>query len=114
VNAVSINLPKASGVLINTGGCLVIHAARETSGSAAAVYRLWDSDRASGQLLLPISLTAKESTRDYFQAHHLTFKTSLYYELVSGQLEGSVSVMCDHRCEEVWRAQIDAAFAAYE
>lgn len=111
MEAVSINFPSASGVLINTGGCLVVHAARETNGAASAVYRLWDSSTASGQLLLPISLAPQESTRDWFAPHTLTFKTGLYFELVSGHLEGDVSVLCDHRCHDAWHWQVEQMLA---
>jgi len=106
MRSVSITLSAASKVLINTAGCVVVHATRETAGSTA-VYRLWDSDSAAGALLLPVSLVANESTRDDFQPHHLPFNTGLYFELVSGTLEGSVTVMCDHRCH-------DALHWAYE
>lgn len=111
MEAISINLPAASGLLINASGCLVLHATRETTGSAAAVYRLWDSGNNSGQLLLPVSLSQGESTRDYIQAHHLTFKTSLYFELVSGAIEGMVSVLCDHRCHDAWEWAMEQAAA---
>lgn len=95
----TLTLPSASGVIINTGGCLVVHATRETTGTTAAVYRLWDGDNNAGQLILPVSLSSSESTRDDFYTHHLTFKSGLYYELVSGTVEGSVTVLTDHDCE---------------
>lgn len=109
MEAVTIELPTASGQLINTGGCLVLHATRETTGSAAAVYRLWDGSTNAGKLLLPVSLSSGESTRDYIHAHHLSFTTGLYYELVSGALEGAVSVLCDHRCHDAWAWAVNQA-----
>lgn len=105
-----VNLPVASGQLLNTGGCLVIHATRETAG-AAAVYRLWDSADASGQLLLSISLSANESTRDFFPMHYLPFNTGLYFELVSGAVEGNISAMCDHRCHDALVAELEHALS---
>ena len=102
-----ITLPAASKVLLNTGGCLVVHTTRETSGTTAAVYRLWDGVNNAGQLLLPVSLVAAESTRDDFHAHHLTFRTGLYFELVSGACEGSVAVLTDHDCHKALAAVID-------
>lgn len=104
MQAVTINLPAASGMLLNEGGCLVVHSTRETTGSAAAVYRLWDSNNNSGKMLLTVSLSSGQSTRDDFMAHHLTIRTGLYYELVSGALEGSVAILGDHRCSEVLEA----------
>ena len=96
---VTLNLPSESGQIVNTGGCLTVHATRETTGSAAAVYRLWDGVSNESTLLLPISLSAGESTRDDFRDHHIRFQVGLYFELVSGALEGSVSVLVDHQCE---------------
>lgn len=110
MRTVVVNLPATSGLLFNTGGCVVIHATRETAG-AAAVYRLWDSNNNTGQLLLTVSLSANESTRDFFPAHYLPFNTGLYFELVSGALEGDVSVGCDHRCADAWRWEIEHALA---
>jgi hypothetical protein len=108
-----LNLPATSGVLVSTGGCLLIHASLETTGSAAAQYNLWDSDTNSGQLLLPVALSAGQSTRDGFRAHHLPFNTGLYYDLVSGAVEGIVSVCDDHRCAEAlmmqWHAIMEQA-----
>ena len=98
---ITLNLPGQSGQLLNTGGCLTVHATRETTGTTAAVYRLWDGSSAAGQLLLPVSLRAAESTRDDFRDHHYVFKTGLYYQLVSGTIEGAVSVLVDHECLDV-------------
>ena len=97
----TIDLPAASGVLVNYAGCLTVHSTRETSGTAAAVYRLWDGSTNEGTLLLPVSLAISESTRDDFYNHHIVFRTGLYYELVSGTIEGSVSVLVDHDCNEI-------------
>lgn len=94
-------LPSASGQLLNTGGCLTVHSTRETTGSNTAVYRLWDGSNNAGQLLLTVSLGQSESTRDDFRDHHLVFKTGLYYELVSGTVEGAVGVLLNHSCEDV-------------
>jgi len=108
----TVNLPGASGILYNADGCIVVHATRETSGGASAVYRLWDGSSASGTLLLPVSLDASESTRDDFRAHHLPFRTGLYFELVSGTIEGCVSFACDHRCRDALVAEWHATMAA--
>ena len=57
---ITINLPAASHSLISGTGCVSVHATRETTGAAGAVYRIWDSDSASGTLLLTVSLAANE------------------------------------------------------
>ena len=103
----TLNIPSKSEQILNTGGCLTVHSTRETTGTTSAVYRLWDGTSAAGTLLLTVSLIAAESTRDDFREHHLTFRTGLYYELVSGSLEGQVSVLVEHQCDELWHALID-------
>jgi hypothetical protein len=110
VKPLLINMPAASGQLINTGGCLTLHASLETTGSAAATYRLWDgtSNASTGKLVLPVSLTAGQSTRDFFGLHIVKFTTGLYYELVSGSVQGNVAVMVDHDCEEIMRLYIES------
>jgi len=111
MRSMTLNLPGASGQLVNTGGCLTIHATRETTGSAAAVYRLWDGSSATGTLLLPVSLTSSESTRDDFRNHHLMFRTGLYFELVSGAIEGEVSVLVEHDCAWFIRQLVEQAMS---
>lgn len=101
---ITLNLPSTSRQLVNTSGCLTVHATRETSGSSSAVYRLWDGSSAAGTLILPVALAASESTRDDFREHHLVFKTGLYVELVSGTIEGSISVLVEHECERMYHA----------
>jgi hypothetical protein len=96
-----LNLPAASAVLVNNGGCLVFHATRETSGSASAVYKFWDGTNNQGTLLLPTSLQAAQSTRDNFTPHMMPFHTGLYFELVSGVVEGDVSVLTGHDCGQM-------------
>ena len=100
----TLNLPSASKQLVNTSGCLTVHATRETTGTTAAVYRFWDGSKAQGTLILPVALSPGESTRDDFRDHHITFRVGLYYELVSGTLEGSVSVLVEHECERMYEA----------
>lgn len=101
MRTISIVLPAESGLLINTSGCFVFHATRETTGSAAAVYRLWDGETSGERLLVPVSLSEGESTRDFFAAHIVKFETGLYYELVSGAVEGAVGVRVEHDCEQL-------------
>ncbi len=103
----TLNLPSASKQLVNNSGCLTVHATRETTGTTAAVYRFWDGSGANGTLIMPVSLTAGESTRDDFHEHHIVFRTGLYYELVSGTLEGSVSLLLEHECERMYGAILD-------
>lgn len=113
MQSLTIVLPDASGQLVNTGGCLVFHASEETSGSAAAHYRLWDGTDTSGALIVPVSLSADQSTRDFFPAHIAMFRTGLYYELVDGAVEGAVGVRVDHNCDKVENAIMVLALNGY-
>lgn len=113
MKTLNIVLPAESGLLLNTGGCLVAHSTEETTGSAAAHYRLWDGTTADSTLLMPVSLSADQSTRDYFNAHIVVFRTGLYYELVDGSIEGAVSVRVEHQCDEIESAHIAMILAGY-
>jgi len=102
----TINFPAASGQLTNEAGCIGYFAVKNTSNSAAAAFRLWDGSTNAGYEILPINLAANESTSDRIGWHYQRFETGLYYELLSGGVEGSISVMFEHRCEEMMRPQL--------
>ena len=103
-----LNMPAASGILYNGSGCLTLHASRETTGTTAAVYQLWDGASNQGTLIVPVSLSASESTRDFFPSHLVPFKTGLYFELVSGTIEGAIGICFEHECDNVLAMMIDA------
>ena len=102
-----IELPAASGVLYNRAGCLLLHATRETTGTGSAVYRLYDGSNTGGKVVLPVSLTASESTRDFFGRCVIPFHQGLFYELVSGTIEGDVVVLTHHDCEAWWARELE-------
>lgn len=102
----TINLPSASGQLTNEGGCIGYFAVYETTGIATASFILYDGSGAAGYEILPITLAANESTSDRIGWHYQRFETGLYYDLISGSVGGSVSVLFDHRCEEMMRPQL--------
>lgn len=64
---------------------------RETSGSAPATVRIYDSDTATGTLLDTVQLVANESTADFYPGG-IRAQNGLYVDLVSGAVEGSVRV----------------------
>jgi hypothetical protein len=102
----TINLPAASGQLTNEAGCIGYFAVYETTGSDAASFILWDGSSAAGYQILPITLAANESTSDRIGWHYQRFETGLYFELVTGSVAGSVSVLFEHRCEDLMRPQL--------
>jgi hypothetical protein len=69
-------------------------ALRETSGVTPAVIRLRDGMDPSATIVLPISLAAGESRADYLPYDSgIRFTNGLYFEIVSGAVEGSVFTM---------------------
>jgi hypothetical protein len=102
MRAITIPFPTVSGLLVGGGGCITWHSSLETTGSAAATYRLWDGASAANKNipLLPISLSAGQSTRDFIAPHILPFQQGVYFELVSGSVQGSLAVMVGHDCNE--------------
>jgi hypothetical protein len=65
---------------------------RETSGSAAAVVRLFDNaSAASGTVLDEISLASGESVREWYEGG-IWAVNGIYVDVVSGAVAGSVRV----------------------
>jgi hypothetical protein len=80
----------ASMKMSTSAGQLAGYALRETSGGTPAIVRLLDGFDATGDLLLPISLTGAESVRDWFLPAGISFGTGLFVQVVSGTVEGVV------------------------
>ena len=102
----TINFPAASGQLTNEGGCIGYFAVEESTGSAPAAFQLWDGTTNDGYELLPITLTSGQSTSDRIGWHYQRFETGLWFELVTGAVDGSVAVLLDHKCEDHLRPQV--------
>jgi hypothetical protein len=79
---------------------------KESTGTATAEFVLWDSTSAAGVEILPITLSAGQSTSDRIGWHYQRFETGLYFQLVSGSVDGSVAVLLSHKCEEMLRPQL--------
>lgn len=65
----------------------------ESTGTAPATVRLWDGASTTGQLKDPISLSAGQSTRDYYKLYQYRYENGLFLEIVSGAVEGCVDVI---------------------
>lgn len=83
-------LPSASGGVIE--GPYKFHgmSVRETSGTTPAVFRLKDGTTNSGGLFDTVSLAAGESLREWYAPIGKNVTTGIYYELVSGAVEGVI------------------------
>lgn len=63
---------------------------RETSGAASATMRLHDGG-VGGLSIIPITLAANESIRDWWQPGGIVYERAIFYELVTGTIEGIVT-----------------------
>ena len=98
IRTVPIVSGQTSGQLVNGAGRLFVHTITETTGAATAKYTLYDGTGVSGTLLVPVTLAANESSRDYFGKHGIPFLTGVYIEVVSGSVQGALVVqLCDPR-----------------
>lgn len=79
----------ASQRLSASAGQLAGYGLRETAG-APAVVRLLNGVDTGGDLLVPISLAAGESVRDWFLPHGISFGAGLYVQVLSGTIEGAI------------------------
>jgi hypothetical protein len=85
-----------TGALDNGSGRVIWWAFRETSGSATAAFRLWDSSTNAGALLLPVGLNASESVSDSSGPFGIPYRVGLYLEVLSGAFEGTIQVIDLH------------------
>lgn len=64
----------------------------ETTGTARATIRLRDGSDTGAAVIVPISLSAGESTRDWLGPQGIPCRAGVYLEVVSGSVEGSIVV----------------------
>lgn len=90
-------LPGVSGVLLGGGADVSPQLIfgwniTETTGVATAKVRFWDNNTNSGTIIASITLAANESRSDNFSPRGLNINHAVvYYEIVSGSVEGSIS-----------------------
>jgi hypothetical protein len=78
--------------VLGPGSLLMGWALLETTGVASATAEIWDGQDATGQLLVPISLTAGQSTRDWLAGDGVLSQSGLFLNVVSGTVRGVVWV----------------------
>lgn len=74
------------------GGHVIVYgwSLKESTGTAAAELDLIDGTDATGLNLVPITLTAGQSTRDWLGPQGLHFRNGLFPRVASGAIVGSV------------------------
>jgi len=65
------------------------HSFKETTGTTKAAFQITDGN--GGPIMLDITLSAGESTRDFFGQFGLCASRSLYFKIVTGSVEGMVA-----------------------
>lgn len=66
---------------------------RETTGTTAAVVRIWDNaSAASGTVLDEIALSGGQSAREFYPMGGVRAYNGVYVQVVSGAVTGSVRV----------------------
>lgn len=79
----------ADSTLRSTTGTVYGFAVRETAGSTAVLKLRAISS--SGIIVIPVSLSANESAREYFD-HGIVFDRGIFEDWVSGAYEGTVFI----------------------
>lgn len=80
----------AVAMLGNSAGRLVGFALKETTGVNPAELDLLDGVNADGDILVPITLTAGQSTRDWYGPAGISFGRGLFAQLITGSVTGTV------------------------
>lgn len=99
----TVTVPAASGLLISGSGYITYWSVLDTSVSGGSQFALYDGSDDSGNALVTVSTNSGESTSEYIHRAHLFYTSSLYYNLVSGSIAGSVTVHACDSAEELQR-----------
>lgn len=85
-------IPTTTADRLLIGGALLLHgwAFVETTGADPAELELIDGSGTNGALVVPITLSSGESTRDTFPGTGIGIYTSLFLNIVSGSVRGAV------------------------
>lgn len=89
--------------LVSGSGCITWHSTYETTGTTAATYAIYDGPPSGEQLIMEVTLSAGQSTRDWIGLHNVPFIEGLWLTVVSGSIGGSVTAWVDHVCETYLR-----------
>lgn len=73
---------------------------RETTTAAVARLRLHDGSDANADLIVPISLSADQSTRDWLGPQGIPCRAGVYLEMITGTVEGCIVVAVKHEGDE--------------
>lgn len=94
-----INLGTLTGDLLVSAGETIVHGWSfvETTGGAGAEIQLWDGPVGTGTLVVDVTLTGGESTRDWLAGAGIGTSSDLTAHVVSGSVGGSVWIVPAYR-----------------
>lgn len=101
----------ASGQLAAGFGVVLGWGFREATGVGTAVFDLVDGPSASSPLIMPFSLSAGQSTRDFLTDLVMPFDSQLFLSIVSGSITGAVYVLLGQRTQLLERILTDDGIA---
>ena len=89
----SVLAGQSSKALTFSPSRIFFHSFRETTLVSRAVYQILDG--LAGQLIMSVSLAPGESTRDYLGSDGLSVSNYIYFNLVSGSVEGNLAMITE-------------------
>lgn len=90
IDPIHIATTTVDGQFITRGGRLYGWAFEETTGAASAECSLIDGSSAGGPTIVPISLSAGESTRDLMGKPGLRVRAGVYLHVFSGSVRATI------------------------
>lgn len=87
---VYFDLNGAGKALVQFSAKLGGFAIRNMSSSSTAAMDFYDGTDTTGNAIVPITLAANESTREYWWPGGVLFKNGVYANVTSGEIKGSI------------------------
>lgn len=76
--------------LTTFGGTYMGHSVKEPTDAAGASVELYDGTGVSGQLFLPLTLVANESTRDWYPLPGIPIDSGIFLHVINGEVSGCI------------------------
>lgn len=93
----NLQVPAGSpSIRLADGACRILwHAFKETTGAAGASYDIMDGNAPDAKILLPVTLAANESTRDFFGPHGLEVNNAVFVRVNNGSIVGNITTVLE-------------------
>lgn len=98
---ITIPVTTADIPLYNLQGYVCRVSFRETTGTASAVFNIYDGSGTTGQLIACFQLPAGQSANFRYNPYDLPFDGGLYLNMVSGSIQGAVTIQTPAKNESI-------------